>query len=84
MTGSSHLFLLTVDRRAERTRVDEFGGDLEAALAAYRHAEQHVAGAVEVVLLGSDSLESLEGTHSSYFGTGDRTHRVLTAARAAG
>ena len=43
--------------------------DVEAALAAYAQAEDDYRGRkdVEVVLLGSDSLETLKRTHGHYF-----------------
>jgi len=46
-----------------------FAHDYKAALLAYNEAEAEHRGDddVEVVLLGSDSLETLERTHSSYF-----------------
>ena len=49
--------------------VDAFDQDYEAALDAYSAAEEvHREDAnVEVVLLGSDSIATLERTHSSYF-----------------
>jgi hypothetical protein len=55
----------------EATVDDRFGGDYEAALAAYADAEQLYRGRddVEVVLLGADSLETIQKTHSSYFST---------------
>jgi hypothetical protein len=54
--------------------VEEFGRDYAAALAAYTEAEEaHRDNSnIEVVLLGSDSRETLERTHSSYFDLADR------------
>lgn len=46
-----------------------FGQDYQAALAAYNEAEElhREDRDIEVVLLGSDSIETVERTHSSYF-----------------
>lgn len=63
--------------------VEPFGLDLDGALAAYAAAEVRFLGDtnVEVVLLGSDSRETLERTHSSYFELADR-HIGVPARRA--
>lgn len=62
-------FLVIYDIRHGLAHVDPFGRNYDAALAAYADAEElHRSDEnVEVVLLGSDSLETLERTHSSYF-----------------
>ena len=62
-------FLVVYDIRNGLAHVDAFGKEYDAALAAYAEAEanhRHDSN-VEVVLLGSDSIETLERTHSSYF-----------------
>lgn len=53
-------------RTLERTQRFE---DVEAALVAYAQAEDEFRGRtdVEVVLLGSDSIETLKRTHGHYF-----------------
>jgi hypothetical protein len=62
-------FLLTRDVARRSTTVVEFGTDYEAAQDAYQQAERKVFGRqdLDVVLLSSDSLETIELTHSSYF-----------------
>jgi hypothetical protein len=67
-------FLVVYDIPAGRPDLHEFGTDYDAALRAYDAAEAaHRDDPVhEVVLLGSDSLETLNRTHSSYFDLGDR------------
>jgi hypothetical protein len=62
-------FLVVYDIPRGRAEVLPFAGDYEAALAAYNNAEaEHRDDPnVEVVLLGSDSIGTLERTHSSYF-----------------
>jgi hypothetical protein len=67
-------FLIVYDIRAGRADVCEFGTHYDAALHAYDAAEEAHRDDPdhEVVLLGSDSLETLQKTHSSYFDLGDR------------
>lgn len=62
-------FLLIYDITAGEATVDHFGTAHDEALAAYEAAEREHRddSNVEVVLLGSDSRETLERTHSSYF-----------------
>lgn len=67
-------FLVVYDIPAGQANVREFGTDYDAALRAYDAAEEahREDRGHEVVLLGSDSLETLKKTHSSYFDLGDR------------
>lgn len=62
-------FLVVYDIPAANADVVPFETDYEAALEAYNRAEEAHRDdpSVEVVLLGSDSAETLERTHSSYF-----------------
>lgn len=64
-----HHFLVVYDISHGLAHVEHFGGDYGAALTAYASAEEEHRrnDNVEVVLLGSDSIETLERTHSSYF-----------------
>ena len=63
-------FLITRDPDAAETTVVEFGTDSAAALQAYAEAEREngVNPRLNTVLIGSDSLATIERTHSSYFG----------------
>jgi polyribonucleotide nucleotidyltransferase len=47
----------------------EFGADSDAAVAAYAAMEQEYTGqsSIEIVLIGSDSLATVELTHANYF-----------------
>lgn len=67
-------FLVTYDIANGLAHVEAFGVDHQAALAAYTKAEADFRDDpnVEVVLLGSDSRETLEKTHSSYFELADK------------
>ncbi len=72
-------FLLIFDHEQDRLiRVEEFGPDADAALVAYAEREAEFADhkRVEVVLLGSDSLETVKVTHANYFGS-PRTSKYL-------
>jgi hypothetical protein len=61
-------FLVTRDPKRQKTTVIEFGTDYEAAQHAYQMAERRAWGTdLDVVLLSSDSLETIKRTHSSYF-----------------
>ena len=61
-------FLITLDPAAGTTEVEEFGTDYDAALAAYGKAERaDWGGSLNIVLISSDSLATIEKTHSSYF-----------------
>jgi hypothetical protein len=62
-------FLVIYDIPRAEAHVERFENDYEAAVAAYNEAEHEHRDDpdVEVVLLGSDSIDTLERTHSSYF-----------------
>jgi hypothetical protein len=62
-------FLVIYDIENALAHVEPFERDYERALDAYSKAEEkhREDPNVEVVLLGSDSMETLERTHSSYF-----------------
>jgi hypothetical protein len=61
-------FLITLDPNERKTTVEEFNTDYDAAQDAYQKAERQAWGTnLDVVLLSSDSLETIKRTHSSYF-----------------
>jgi hypothetical protein len=65
-------YLLVFDREQQQLLdLIDFGEDSESAVAAYAPKEREYAGnpRIEVVLLGSDSIETLKVTHGNYFGT---------------
>lgn len=63
-------FLLVYDVANESLEVTEFGTDETAALDAYEAAEalHRNDDNFDVVLIGSDSIETIRTTHASYFG----------------
>lgn len=67
--GAIKHFLVVYDIPGAHARVESFGTNYDAAVAAYNEAERkhREDDDIEVVLLGSDSIETLARTHSSYF-----------------
>lgn len=69
-TDSMNQFLLIYDRNAGiLAEVKEFGTNIEKATIEYRAAElcYHDSPGMDVVLIGSDSLDAVKKTHSTYF-----------------
>ena len=66
-------FLLIMDVREGLTEVRELGTDYAAAVAAYEAAEAEHRGDsnFDIVLVGSDSLETVKLTHGSYFASSE-------------
>jgi len=62
-------FLIVYDIPSANADVRPYGTDYDAALEAYERAEWAAfdRSDVEIVLLSSDSLETIKRTHSSYF-----------------
>lgn len=63
-------FLLIYDRKNDKlVEQKSFGADVGAATIAYRAAEQmyHDRPEMDIVLIGSDSIETVKRTHSTYF-----------------
>jgi hypothetical protein len=82
MTTQDHLFLIISDRQTGRAEVEDLGHDLGAAMEIYSTRERAAAddSNVEIVLVGSPSLNALKSTHSSYFGATDRIRGILAGA----
>jgi hypothetical protein len=63
-------FLLVFDHRAGHlVNMREFGEDSVSALRAYAECEAEHRGTpdIEIVLIGSDSFETVKLTHANYF-----------------
>ena len=63
-------FLLVFDHDKGRlVELQEFGTDSDAAVAAYGAKEKELRRQswIEIVLIGSDSLETVKLTHANYF-----------------
>lgn len=79
-------FLLVYDRKADKL-VEErhLGTDAQAAAEAYRVAEQFYGDRphMDVVLIGSDSIETVKKTHSTYFG-GVTAEAIINLVRSLG
>lgn len=75
-------FLLVYDRAiGHLLEVAEFGTDCTAAIKRYQELErQHAANnRMDIVLVGSDSLETIKVTHANYFAEGVTTIRQAEA-----
>lgn len=78
-------FLITYDIKNGVAHVDAFDEDYDGALAAYEAAEAETRddSNIEIVLLGSDSEDTIRRTHSSYFEMTDtHVNRIVEAALA--
>jgi hypothetical protein len=63
-------FLLVFDHDiGELIEQNDFGADAEAAVIAYSACEENYRNRdrIEVVLIASDSIETIRSTHSNYF-----------------
>ncbi|CAN3128593.1 hypothetical protein ACNUDN_11790 [Mycobacterium sp. smrl_JER01] len=74
MSASLKHFLLVFDHdRAELVEMREFGSDTRAAMAEYAKLEREhldksgASDSIEIVLIGSDSIETVMVTHANYF-----------------
>jgi hypothetical protein len=69
-TSLNH-FLLVFDHNAARlVDLKDFGTDVKSAMAEYSRLErEHMkdADGIEIVLIGSDSLDTIKITHANYF-----------------
>jgi hypothetical protein len=70
MNGRERFFLIVSNRHTGESSVEDLGRDSTGAMEAYRSRERALANSTdfEVVLVGSNSLDALRRTHSSYFG----------------
>ncbi len=70
MAGSIQHFLLVFDHEKGKL-IDEqhFGSQADAALAAYSDLERQCQDnrMIEIVLIGSDSIETVRLTHANYY-----------------
>lgn len=70
MSQIKHFLLVFDHARAELLEVQEFGSNAQAAMKAYAEKEREHLGSVdsiEIVLIGSDSLDTVRLTHANYF-----------------
>jgi hypothetical protein len=69
-----HQFLIIYNARSQRLiQAINLGDNTTAAVASYSECEQKYRGNedIEVVLIGSDSLDTIKQTHGHYFGNVD-------------
>lgn len=65
-----HHFLLVFDHaKGELVSTKDFGSDSDSAVARYAELENEYKDSdfVEIVLIGSDSIETVRVTHANYF-----------------
>lgn len=69
MSDSLKHFLLVFDHAQGALRREQHFDDVSEAIAAYEAAEAEfdATSMVEVVLIGSDSIETVRETHANYF-----------------
>lgn len=80
MESSINHFLLVFDHgRNSLVELQEFGHNVNMATAAYSRAEElhRTDGLIDIVLVGSDSIETVKQTHASYFASASRTPRDI-------
>lgn len=72
-------FLVVYNLEEGRATVQSFGTDYDAALDAYAKAEGDFENrqTYDIVLLGADSIDTIERTHSSYFHTEETFESLL-------
>lgn len=85
MTGASVMHFLLVFDHAQGKLIHEqdFGNDLDAAVAAYGQMEhQHRNNDdIDIVLVGSDSIETVKVTHANYFDGSAALSKYLTPSK---
>lgn len=69
MSSSIHHFFLTFDHARDELDIEEFGDDAQAATSRYEDLEEQCRDSrtINIVLVGSDSIETVKVTHSTYF-----------------
>lgn len=80
MTTEIHHFLLVFDHEAGKLiETQEFGTDGNRAVEAYSAKEKEYGGrqTVEIVLIGSDSIETVRLTHANYFDGSAKVSKYL-------
>jgi hypothetical protein len=82
MTERDRMFLIVFDRNKGRSTIDDLGRDVGAAVETFRARERALEDreGIDVVLIGSPSLEVLRSTHSSYFDDADGLKAILASA----
>jgi len=84
MTKGIQHFLIVFDHKdGELRELVEFGEDSERAVAAYSAKERELKGRdlIEIVLIGSDSLDTVKLTHANYFDGSVAVSKYLAGLR---
>ncbi|WP_138417958.1 hypothetical protein [Sinomonas gamaensis] len=74
MSAIKHFLLVFDHAKNELVKNLEFGSDVDGATRCYGEMERKYrdSHAVDIVLVGSDSIETVKVTHSNYFVNGSR------------
>ncbi|WP_144628955.1 hypothetical protein [Arthrobacter woluwensis] len=72
MSAIKHFLLVFDHSKNELISNTDFGTDIDKATRAYGEMEKRYRGsyAVDIVLVGSDSIETVKVTHANYFVNG--------------
>ena len=83
MTTTERMFLIVFSRKSGQSSIEDLGADLRSAVDTFAAREHELADRpeLEVVLIGSPSLEVLRSTHSSYFEDADGLKAILASSQ---
>jgi hypothetical protein len=85
MTNRINHFLIVFDHASgELEDLIEFGRNSDAAVEAYSAKERELQDrkSIEIVLIGSDSLDTVKLTHANYFNSSDAVSKYLAGISA--
>jgi hypothetical protein len=85
-TQIRHFLLVFDHEQGKLIDLQEFGSDRDKAVAAYAAKEVELGdlgtvSAIEIVLIGSDSLETVKLTHANYFNGTAAVSKYLVGIR---
>ena len=78
MSDIKHFLLVFDHSKNELILEKDFGTDIDSATDEYARQEQAYrdSNVIDIVLIGSDSVETVKVTHSTYFEKGHRGQRL--------
>jgi len=78
MSEIKHFLLVFDHSKNELILERDFGTDIDSATDEYARQEQAYrdSNVIDIVLVGSDSIETVKVTHSTYFEKGERGKRL--------
>lgn len=80
MPAIQHFLLVFDHRKSKLLSEQDFGADSKSALAAYADTEKQYRtdDMIEIVLIGSDSIETVKLTHANYYSGSADGSKYLT------